>query len=59
VGALLVYDITSLPSFENIAVWLKELKQFADSNIVILLVGNKTDLGESREVSKEVAAEYA
>jgi Ras-related protein Rab-11A len=36
--------------------WLKELKQFADSNIVILLVGNKTDLRDKREVKKEEAA---
>ena len=39
--------------------WLKELKQFADSNIVILLVGNKTDLKDKREVRKEDAAAYA
>ena len=36
--------------------WLRELKQFADSNIVILLVGNKTDLKDKREVKKEEAA---
>lgn len=39
--------------------WLKELKQYADNNIVILLVGNKTDLRDRREVKKEDAAAYA
>jgi len=39
--------------------WLKQLKQYADSNIVILLVGNKTDLKDKREVRKEDAAQYA
>lgn len=39
--------------------WLKELKQYADNNIVILLVGNKTDLRDKREVRKEDAAAYA
>ncbi len=39
--------------------WLRELKQYADSNIVILLVGNKTDLKDRREVRKEEAAAYA
>jgi Ras-related protein Rab-11A len=46
-------------SFKNVAVWLKELKQYADNNIVILLVGNKTDLKDKREVRKEEAAQYA
>ncbi|CDW78912.1 gtp-binding protein ypt3 [Stylonychia lemnae] len=59
VGALLVYDVTSMQSFQHVANWLKELKQYADSNIVILLVGNKTDLKDKREVKKEDAAQYA
>lgn len=59
VGALLVYDTTNAQSFKNMAEWLRQLKQFADSNIVILLVGNKTDLKDKREVRKEDAAQYA
>ena len=59
VGALLVYDTTNAQSFKNMAEWLRQLKQFADSNIVILLVGNKTDLKDRREVRKEDAAQYA
>lgn len=59
VGALLVYDTTNMNSFKHIADWLKQLKQYADSNIVILLVGNKTDLRDRREVKKEEAAAYA
>lgn len=58
-GALLVYDITSQKSFHNVSEWLKELKEHSDNNIVILLVGNKNDLKEKREVSKEEAAAYA
>jgi hypothetical protein len=41
VGAMLVYDITNKVTFENIERWLTELRQHADSNIIILLVGNK------------------
>jgi len=59
VGALLVYDITKYESFQHVEVWLKELRQFADSNIVIMLVGNKSDLKQNREVKKEDAAQYA
>ena len=55
----MVYDTTSMQSFQHIADWLKQLKQYADSNIVILLVGNKTDLRDKREVKKEEAAAYA
>ncbi|KAI7899028.1 putative ras-related GTP-binding protein [Cokeromyces recurvatus] len=54
VGALLVYDITRQSSFENVEHWLKELRDHADPNIVIMLVGNKLDLNEtSRQVSTE------
>ncbi|CAO3693621.1 unnamed protein product [Umbelopsis ramanniana] len=47
VGALLVYDITRPSSFQNIDHWLKELKDHADENIVMMLVGNKSDLADS------------
>nr|CAA67153.1 FSGTP1 [Fagus sylvatica] len=53
VGALLVYDVTKPTTFEQ--VWLKELRDHADSNIVIMLIGNKTDLKHSRAVRTEDA----
>ena len=56
VGALLMYDTTCEQSFKNVALWLKKLKDFADPNIVILLVGNKTDLKDKREVRFEDAS---
>jgi Ras-related protein Rab-11A len=58
VGALLVYDITKSVTFENVERWLKELRDHADSNIVIMLVGNKSDLRHLRSVSTEDAAAY-
>ena len=48
VGALLVYDITKHVTYENVERWLKELRDHADSNIVIMLVGNKSDLKNHR-----------
>ena len=39
----LVYDVTSRTSFENIIMWLNELEVYAGTNIVKMLVGNKTD----------------
>ncbi|MEW5302028.1 MAG: hypothetical protein WDW38_008657 [Sanguina aurantia] len=55
VGALLVYDITKSATFENVERWLKELRDHADSNIVIMLVGNKSDLKHLRDVNTDVA----
>ncbi|TDL20210.1 ras-domain-containing protein [Rickenella mellea] len=55
VGALLVYDITKRVTYTNVQRWLKELRDHADSNIVISLVGNKSDLNQLREVSTEEA----
>jgi Ras-related protein Rab-11A len=43
-GAVLVYDVSKPTTFENISRWLKELRDHVDSNIWIMLVGNKTDL---------------
>ncbi|GLJ17122.1 hypothetical protein SUGI_0296300 [Cryptomeria japonica] len=59
VGALLVYDITKPTTFENVGRWLKELRDHADSNIVIMLVGNKSDLKHLRGVATEDAQSFA
>ena len=59
VGALLVYDISRSSTFENVERWLKELRDHADANIVIMLVGNKSDLKHLRCVQAEDANAYA
>ncbi|KAL6200258.1 PREDICTED: ras-related protein Rab11C [Fragaria vesca subsp. vesca] len=53
VGALLVYDITKRPTFDNVQRWLRELRDHADSNIVIMMTGNKSDLNHLRAVSED------
>ena len=53
VGALLVYDISKHQTYENVTRWLKELRDHADTNIVIMLVGNKSDLRHLRAVPTE------
>ncbi|KAL8249265.1 hypothetical protein R6Q59_006133 [Mikania micrantha] len=53
VGALLVYDVTRHATFENIARWLKELRDHTDPNIVVMLIGNKSDLRHLLAVSTE------
>ncbi|CAM8968121.1 unnamed protein product [Rhodiola kirilowii] len=59
VGALLVYDITKRQTFDNVQRWLRELRDHADSNIVIMLAGNKSDLSHLRAVNKDDAQHMA
>lgn len=59
VGAMLVYDMTKRQSFDHMARWLDELRGHADKNIVIMLIGNKCDLGSLRAVPTEDAQEFA
>jgi Ras-related protein Rab-11A len=53
-----VYDIAKHASYENVSRWLKELRDHADANIVIMLVGNKSDLRHLRAVSTEEARQF-
>ncbi|KAF7971454.1 hypothetical protein HWV62_21026 [Athelia sp. TMB] len=59
VGALLVYDIAKQPTYANVTRWLKELRDHADSNIVIMLVGNKSDLKHLRAIPTEEAKAFS
>ncbi|KAI4372811.1 hypothetical protein MLD38_010998 [Melastoma candidum] len=59
IGAMLVYDMTKRQSFDHMTRWLEELRGHADKNIVIMLIGNKSDLGSLRAVPTEDAEEFA
>mmetsp|Transcript_70686 Transcript_70686/g.229687 ORF Transcript_70686/g.229687 Transcript_70686/m.229687 type:complete len:221 (+) Transcript_70686:204-866(+) len=54
VGALLVYDVTRSATFQNCLKWLEELRQNAEPNIIIMLVGNKVDLVEKDPTARQV-----
>ena len=56
---MLVYDIAKHATYVNVTRWLKELRDHADSNIVIMLVGNKSDLKHLRAVPTEEAKAFA
>ncbi|RYR64674.1 hypothetical protein Ahy_A03g010741 [Arachis hypogaea] len=58
-GALLVYDITRRSSFENARKWMVELREFGGKDMVVILVGNKCDLEQTREVEEEEAKGFA
>ena len=57
--AMVVYDITSEESFEHIQEWIKDCKDLAPRTVQLVLVGNKSDLEESRAISTERGAELA
>ena len=51
-GALIVYDITRKNTFDNIDKWITDLKLNGDKNICIIILGNKSDLIDKREINK-------
>lgn len=53
VGALIVYDISRKTTFESIKRWLDELNTHCDTTVARMLVGNKCDLEDIRDVSVE------
>lgn len=57
-GALLVYDISRRDTFSHLSRWLEEAQQNAGANMVIMLIGNKSDL-DRREVSFEEGEKFA
>ena len=51
-GIILIYDVTSLQTFENIKTWVSQIREEASPNVVIYIVGNKIDIEEERKVNK-------
>ncbi|KAN0055875.1 hypothetical protein ACTA71_011762 [Dictyostelium dimigraforme] len=51
--AIVVYDITNKVSFTNTIKWIEDVRNERGNNVVIMLVGNKTDLADKRQVSIE------
>lgn len=58
-GALLVYDITRRDTFNHLTRWLEEAKQNSNPNMVIMLIGNKSDLDHRRAVSYKEGEQFA
>ena len=58
-GAFTVYDITRKDTFASIERWVNDLKATSDPKLTIILIGNKNDLDDKREVSKDQGEEKA
>jgi len=58
-GALLVYDTTRRATYNHLTSWLTDARNLTHPNTVIMLVGNKKDLEDQRDVSFEEATKFA
>lgn len=58
-GIIVVFDVTDQVSYNNVKQWLKEIERYACENVNKLLVGNKCDLDDKRQVAQETAKEFA
>lgn len=59
IAAFLVYDVTKRDSFENINKWLYEVKSHSHERVEVVLIGNKNDMKDKREVSYEEGEKFA
>jgi small GTP-binding protein len=53
VGAVLVFDVTDVSTFDALSEWLEELHSNCVPNVYILVVANKSDCETSRQVGRE------
>ncbi|WCJ42447.1 Ras-related protein Rab-5A [Euphorbia peplus] len=58
-AAVVVYDVTSMESFERAKKWVLELQRQGNPNLIMFLVGNKVDFEDRRKVTSEEAEQYA
>ncbi|XP_026218426.1 ras-related protein Rab-19-like [Anabas testudineus] len=58
-GAMITYDITRSTTFDSVAHWIKEVELYGAANVVLVLIGNKSDLEHERQVQFEQACNLA
>ncbi|XXQ35831.1 Ras family [Plasmodiophora brassicae] len=58
-GIILVYDVTSSGSFDHVEEWLLEVNRHASASTIKLLIGNKADLVDQKQVTEETAKKFA
>jgi Ras-related protein Rab-8A len=58
-GIMLVYDITNEKSFDNIKNWIRNIEEHASQDVEKMILGNKCDMNDRREVTKERGEELA
>lgn len=56
-GAIVVYDLTSKKSFENLPGWVTEVRKYSENQTVLMAVGNKLDIVNENPSARKVDAE--
>ena len=52
-GIILIYDVTSSKTYDNVKSWVSQIREEASPNVVVYLCGNKIDMTNEREISPE------
>ena len=58
-GIIIVYDVTDRETFDNVRTWISEIEKFSQAGVCKILVGNKCDMEDKRQVTKEEGEEFA
>uniref|UniRef100_A0A8C6UHH0 RAB19, member RAS oncogene family n=1 Tax=Neogobius melanostomus TaxID=47308 RepID=A0A8C6UHH0_9GOBI len=58
-GAMVAYDITRRSTFESVSQWIREVEQYGAASVLLILIGNKSDLHANRQVLFEDACTLA
>lgn len=58
-GSIIVYDVTNRMTFQSLSYWVEEVQQKSQPGVSIVLVGNKSDITEQRQVSEEEGSKFA
>ncbi|XP_048845858.1 ras-related protein Rab-8A-like isoform X2 [Brienomyrus brachyistius] len=58
-GIMLVYDITNEKSFDNIKNWIRNIEEHASADVEKMVLGNKCDVNDKRQVSKDQGEKLA
>lgn len=58
-GIMLVYDVSNMKSFDNISNWIRNIEMHATQDVELMILGNKCDIADKRQVSKEKGEQLA
>ena len=58
-GIIIVYDVTDRETFDNVRTWINEIEKYSQAGVCKILVGNKCDMEDRRQVTFEEGQEFA
>ena len=58
-GIIIVYDVTDRETFDNVRTWITEIEKYSQAGVCKILVGNKCDMEDRRQVMFEEGKEFA